>query len=361
MDNQPLAEGGSDNLYPLCLVRCSNCGLVQLNYIVDQREVFQPQHPYSTSNSRALHEHYKELTRQLATHLLIKDVVVDIGANDGTLLSCYPLECENLVKVAVEPTDQIFKCAPNIDRWHGFFTADLAADMCGDPIIGVGRAKVITACNVLAHVPDIHDFLDGINTLLADDGVFVTENHDWASVEDGLQIDTIYHEHLRYYTPATLTWLLENHGFRVTSVSPVNTHGGSFQVRARKQSLDFSTRAESTRNRLRSVMFSARAEGKIYGIGATTRATSLIYYAGIADCLDRVCEVSNSDKLGMHIPGTSIQIVDESYLIVDQPPYALLLSWHLADDIIPKLRHAGYLGKFIVPLPEARVINDWPV
>ena len=199
--------------------------------------------------------------------------------------------------------------------------------------------------------------MSGVEHLLAPDGVFVTENHDVASVLDGLQIDTVYHEHLRYYSVTSLSRLLGMHGLVVTGVQKIPTHGGSFRVFARRPRRDLERRAERAAASLRLLLAEASAEVPVYGIGATTRATPLIHYAQIQDYLACVCEVPGSEKIGQAMPATSIPVVDEAKLIADQPPYALLLSWHLADSIIPSLRAKGYRGKFIIPLPEA-VIAD---
>jgi hypothetical protein len=351
MGTQPLAEGGSASSYPLKLLRCDNCGLVQLSYVVDPETVFRPAHPYTTGNSRVLREHYRCLARHLQYNLLVEDLVVDIGANDGTLLNFFG---PALRRVAVEPTDQGRKIPEGISWEKGFFTPGLARGMRD----GYGQAKVITACNVLAHAPDIHGFLDGVHTLLDDDGVFVTENHDLASITEGLQIDTVYHEHLRYYTPGTLCRLLEQHGLRVTGTEQTPVHGGSFRVTARRARDGFPGRARAAATALRAMLWQLKDKHQaVYGIGATTRATPLIHYAGIKDFIDCVCERAGSDKIGTHIPGTAIEVVDEERLIADQPPYALVLSWHIAGDILPKLRERGYKGQFIVPLPEPRVVS----
>lgn len=356
MGFQPLAEGGGKGTYPLRLVKCQGCALVQLSYAADPAEVFPAGHPYATGNSRALQRHYADLVRSLAGTLHTGDVVVDIGANDGTLLNCYPPGRGNLYKVAVEPTDQILKCDTEFDRYQEFFTRELANRIRGER----GTARVITACNVLAHVPDVHDFLDGVVQLLDDDGVFVTENHELASITEGLQIDTIYHEHLRYYTVGTLSSLLEQHGLHVTRAEQTPMHGGSFRVTARRQRDNFPARARIAATALRGLLWQIveQRRQEVYGIGATTRATPLIHYAGIKDFIACVCEVAGSEKIGQKIPGTRIPVVDEARLIADQPAYALLLSWHIAADIMPKLRQAGYQGRFIVPLPEPRVLDD---
>lgn len=363
MGLQPLPESlGASRRYPLRLVRCLECSLVQLDHIPDPAQVFKKNHPYSTGNSAALREHYRELACDIATRLLVDDVVVDIGANDGTLLRSFSGSLGNpaLKLVAVEPTNQIRKPATYGNRaplrtYREFFSAKLAMKIREE----CGPAKVVTACNVLAHVPDPHDFMEGVRTLLAGDGLFVTENHDVASVLDGLQIDTIYHEHLRYYSPATLAFLLERHGFRVERQVSADTHGGSFRTYARLAKPDFTRRASVAATALRAMLWKFREDRKtVYGVSAATRATPLIHYAGIQDMITACGEVPGSDKIGTKIPGTQIPVVDEQALIDNQADYALLFNWHMADKVIPKLREAGYKGKFIVPLPEPRVLDE---
>ena len=352
MGMQPFAERDTGGRYPLTVVRCGDCSLMQLSYIADHHEVFPANHPYATGNTAALREHFAALAATLAPLLAPGDVVVDIGANDGTLLSGFG---GGLRRVAVEPTNQAIKCrTQGMVTYQEFFTAGTAAHIRHL----AGPAKVITACNVLAHVPDVHDFMAGVGYLLADDGVFVTENHDVASITSGLQVDTVYHEHLRYYSVASLSRLLALHDLEVAAVERIGTHGGSFRVTARKERGGLQERADKAMTGLRAVLAQAAAEGPVYGIGAATRATPLIHYADIARYLACVCEVRTSEKIGQQIPGTSIPIVDEGKLIADQPPHALLLAHHIAGSIIPVLREKGYQGKFIRPLPRAEVLDD---
>lgn len=353
MGMQPLAERyGSDERYPLVLLECGNCTLVQLSHIADPREVFPPGHTYATGNTRALREHYSSLAARLSASLTRPDLVVDIGASDGTLLSCFP---SSLVRVAIEPTRQAEKAeAKGLEAWQEFFTAGVASRLRAE----LGAAQLVTACNVLAHVPDPHDAVAGIAHLLADDGVLVTENHDVHSILHGLQIDTVYAEHNFYWSVTTLTRLLGDHGLVVADVEKIGTHGGSFRVTARRQRTgDLERRAQAAAKALRALLDGAAQQGPVYGIGATTRATPLIHYAQIADYLSCVVEVPGSDKIGLTIPGSSIPVVDEAKLIADQPPAALLLAWHWADSIVPALRAKGYLGRFIVPLPDPKVID----
>jgi hypothetical protein len=347
MGRQPLAECDSEP-YPLVLVQCGECSLVQLNYIVDQHEVFPAEHPYATGNTKFLRGHFADLAARIPDG---SGPVVDIGANDGTFLGYVSAR----PRIAVEPTNQIDKaCARGIEHgYQGFFSLSLARRIRSE----CGPAQVITACNVMAHVPDPHDFMAGVVTLLDDNGVFITENHDLSSITEGLQIDTIYHEHLRYYSTASLAYLLTMHGLDVTSVEPIPTHGGSLRVSARKRRGALGARARAVRTRIWSLVSQAAAEGPVYGIGAATRATPLIHYTGIAEYIDFVCEVPGSEKIGQFMPGTSIPVVDEAKLVADQPPHALLFSWHIADSLVPKLRSSGYKGKLIVPLPEPRILD----
>jgi hypothetical protein len=364
MGSQPLAEGGSSRSYPLRLLRCLNCSLVQLSAVVDKETVFQPEHPYTTGNSEALRKHYQGLAWTIQPSLHAGDVIVDIGANDGTFLRSFSghLGSPDLKLIAVEPTNQIRKPATYgnqapLEIYQEFFTAELASRIRGKH----GPAKVVTACNVLAHVPSPHDFLAGVTILLdEDDGVFITENHDLESITGGLQIDTVYHEHLRYYDVASLSYLLERHFMRVTRVTEIATHGGSLRVTARPRKPGFPGRARAAATALRAMLWKITFGGHqaVYGISAATRAAPIIHYAGIADFISVTCEVPGSDKIGSKIPGTRISVIDEAALIEDQPPYALLFNWHMADIVVPKLRERGYKGKFIVPLPEPKVLDD---
>jgi hypothetical protein len=352
---QPLAEdmrAGAPR-YPLRLLRCKFCDLVQLDFIVNQREVFKPDHTYSSGNSNALHAHFQALADELRENMELgpNDVIVDIGANDGTFLS----KSLRGFRVGIEPTNQINGAISSgrvQKAYREFFTSTLAGQVRRE----CGEAKLVTATNVLAHVPDPHDFLEGVKTLLADDGVFVTENHDVQSVLDG-QIDTVYHEHIRYYSRKTLRRLLEMHDFEILEERPIPTHGGSFRTYARKKRTDLQGQSDAAAKKLREMLEAIPPYEHIYGIGATTRASTLIHFAKIQKYIECVCEVSISDKLGKVMPGTEISIVDEECLFRDQPAYAVLFSWHMADVIIPKLREKGYRGHIIVPLPEPRVLG----
>lgn len=349
----PQAQRGRDTskTYPLRLVQCGRCTLVQLDYIVPQEEVFPADYAYASGNTRALREHFADLAETLASQLKPGDLVVDIGANDGSLLAEVGLYSPGVDLLAVEPTNQIRHCREKgMLAVQAFFTAGLAATIRADR----GHARVVTAANVFGHCADPHDFLDGVHLLMDDDSTFIIDNQDWYNVVNDLQIDTIYHEHLRYYSPASLSWLLDLHGLLVVSIERIGMHGGSFRAIVKRQKQGLEVRAQFLAAKLRRILGEAELAGPIYAVGAPTRATPLVNYAGIADYLTCACEVPASEKIGAVIPGTKVPVVDEAKLIEDQPPHALLLAWDLEDTVVPKLREKGYKGRFIIPLPDPR-------
>ncbi len=215
--------------------------------------------------------------------------------------------------------------------------------------------------------------------------VFISENHYLPSIAFGFQYDTIYHEHLRYYHLSSLTNLFERHGMEIFDAELIPTHGGSIRVysslqgvnkkTARLRSLldkekelhlddslwhaDFASKIVHTKFELIKQLIRIREKGnKIYGIGAPSRATTLITYCHLDhEILDGVLEIKGSAKLNHYIPGTTIPVLDETLLLVEQPEYVLMLSWHIADELIPKLKAKGFKGKFIIPLPTVKIIE----
>lgn len=351
LGSQPLAERDDGHRYPLGLQQCSRCGLVQLTWAVPREDVFPPDHPYVTGATRALREHFGELAVVAEGLLGPGELIIDIGANDGTFLDAVRRLEPRARLLAVEAAASAAKLARAkvIPVEQGFWSHEMA----GDIVKTLGRAAVITASNVMAHVADIHEFLDGVTLALDDGGTFICENHDFASVEGGLQIDTVYHEHLFYFTPATLGRLLEQHGLTVSRIEQIGTHGGSFRTWATRRTGTLQQRAETARDQLCRLLELASEDGPVYGVGAATRATPLIHFAGLQRWLTMVAEVPGHPKIGTTIPGTMIPVADERALTEDQPPHAVLFAWHIAGDIVPKLRAAGYEGKIIIPLPRA--------
>ena len=364
LGEQPLPQAipgrSSQTRYPLRLVRCVDCRLVQLDYIVPQAETFPPEYPYATGNTGALRDHFMRQAKTVVDMTGHGDLVVDIGGNDGTMLGF--LNQEWVGKdgrksrrrcMLIEPTDQIKKCPEGITTIQSYFTGRLGAELAEE----YGVAQVITASNVFGHVPDPHDFLDGCYELLAPDGTLIIDNQDWHNVIQDLQIDTVYHEHLRYYSPASLSLLLERDGFLVTSINRIGMHGGAFRVMAVKEKTDLGYRANHLLVRLHDMVKQAAQEGGVYAVGAPTRATPLVNASGIAPYLTMACEVTGREKIGGYIPGTTVPILDEQRIFSDKPHAVLFLAWDLAGSLMQKYRVRGYQGKFMVPLPEPGFVD----
>lgn len=365
--------------YPAEVLRCERCQLVQLGLVVDPAILFPPSYPYTSGTTRILRENFAQLYDEVSTLFPPSkdDLVVDIGSNDGTLLDNFQrgghrvrgIEPTNAGRLAIErgiPTD------------IAFFDQRSVATVLRDE----GRARFVTATNVFAHIEDVHSVVDNILDLLAPDGLFINESHYWLALVETLQYDTIYHEHLRYYTLTSLRYLLSEHGLEIVHARRIPTHGGSIRVYAARRGIStptadvqrlldieattlnddalarFRQRVIASKLGLLALLREIKREGaRVYGVGAPSRASTLINYVGLDDgVLDHVLEIAGSHKIGRYVPGTIVPVSDERLLFADQPGYALLLSWHIADELMPKLRANGFRGKFIVPLPEPRIV-----
>lgn len=369
-----------ESSYPAQLLYCTRCHLVQLGLIVDASILFPPEYPYTSSTTRILRENFAELYRECSGIIDMKpdDLVVDIGSNDGNLLSNFKgghrvlgVTPEEIGRMAIE------RGIPTI---IDYFNRDVVERILPEH----GQAKVITATNVFAHIENVNEVVKYILLLLSKEGVFISESHYLLPLVETLQYDTIYHEHLRYYSLHSLQYLLNMHGLEVFHAKRIPTHGGSIRVYAARKGqykvkdsvarllkeessvvlskeslLKFKERVVLSKLELNALLKDIKERGeRVYGISAPSRASTLINYTGIDDgMLDCVLEIKGSHKIGKYVPGTLIPILEESKLFSDQPEYALLLSWHIADELMPKLRQKGFKGKYIIPLPKPRIVD----
>jgi hypothetical protein len=362
--------------FPTDLMHCTECELVQLGLAVDPVIIFPPEYPYTSGTTKLLRDNFAELYCEASAMLKLaaQDLVIDIGSNDGTLLS-------NFKKhriLGIEPTE-VGKIADGrgVPTLMRYFAPAVAAEVKREH----GPARVVTAANCFAHIEDVHSIVQGILDLLAPDGVFISESHYLIGLLDRLQYDTVYHEHLRYYSLTSLANLLSMHGLEVFHARAIPTHGGSIRVYAARQGawpVDESVakmlaaephgeamlaRLKRFRNdvmlsklRLLAMIRELKEQGaRICGISAPSRASTLVNYLGLDEAIiDYVCEIAGSLKIGKCMPGTSIPVVEESRLFSDQPDCAVIFSWHIADELAPKLRAKGYRGKLVTPLPVPR-------
>src|SRR5262245_57176059 len=218
--------------FPTNLLHCPKCELVQLGLAVDPVIIFPPEYPYTRGMTRILRENFAELYAESSKMLGLgkDDLVVDIGSNDGTLISNFQKGGHRIL--GIEPTD-VAKIANErgIPTVQHYFGLDVARKVKAEH----GNARVVTAANCFAHIEDVHAIVDGINELIGDKGVFISESHYLIPLLDRLQYDTVYHEHLRYYSLHSLKYLLEMHDLEVFHARPIPTHGGSIRVYAAKR------------------------------------------------------------------------------------------------------------------------------
>ena len=365
--------------YPAELLYCPESKLVQLGLIVDPAVLFPPHYAYTSGTTRILRENFAELYDEVMRLYPIAkdDLAVDVGSNDGTLLSNFHKAGHRVC--GVEPTDTYkLAVAQGMPAINAFFGPAAAAQVVKEH----GRAKIVTATNVFAHIENVHEIVESIVSMLDDDGIFISESHYLLPLIETLQYDTIYHEHLRYYALQSLKFLLEMHGLEIIHAKRIPTHGGSIRVYAARKGqrpvqgsvsallavedreltwdrfMDFRRRVSQSKLDLMALLKDIRSRGeKVYGVGAPSRASTLVNYVGLDDSIiDCVLEIQGSYKIGKMMPGTLIPVLEEGKLFTDQPEYALLFSWHIADELIPKLRQRGYKGKFIVPLPTPTIV-----
>ena len=366
--------------FPTTLLHCRNCELVQLGLAVDPVIIFPPEYPYTSGTTKLLRDNFADLQRESAAMLGLgdQDLVVDIGSNDGTLLSNFQKGGQRVL--GIEPTDvgdiANQRGIPTIKRYFGI---EVAREVKRE----YGPASMVTAANCFAHIEDVHAIVDGVVEMLKDDGVFVTESHYLIPLLETLQYDTIYHEHLRYYSLTSLKHLFEMHGLEVFHARPIPSHGGSIRVYAARHGahtvqdgvrrmLAAEPRGEAmakrlatfrhdvilSKLRLLAMLRDLKEKGaRVAGISAPSRASTLVNYVGLDEGLiDYVCEIAGSLKIGKYMPGTQIPVVDEAKLYSDQPDCAVIFSWHIADELAPKLKAKGFRGQLITPLPVPRAL-----
>ncbi len=366
--------------FPTIVLYCGECELVQLGLAVDPVIIFPPDYPYTSGMTRILRDNFAELHAESKAMLNLgpDDLVIDIGSNDGTLLSNFKNGGHRVL--GIEPTDVGHianeRGIPTVQHYFGF---DVARDVKQTH----GAARVVTAANCFAHIEDVHAIVDGIVELLGPDGVFISESHYLIPLLDKLQYDTVYHEHLRYYSLHSLKALLAMHDLEVFHARPIPTHGGSIRVYAarrgtypvqpsvqgmlakeptgdamRQRLHQFRTDVMLSKLRLYALLRDLKEKGsRIVGISAPSRASTLVNYVGLDEAIiDYVCEIAGSLKIGKYMPGTLIPVVDEARLFEDQPDCAVIFSWHIADELAPKLRAKGFRGQLITPLPVPRAL-----
>lgn len=363
--------------YPLRLARCDNCTLMQVLDTVEPQIIFG-RYSYSSSTTNTLVEHFSRVGKELVDlGKAMSELVVEFGCNDGVLLR--PLLKAGAKVVGVDPSD-VAEAASRKQGWPLFkeyFGKSVAERIRSE----YGAARIVTGNNVFAHTHDLHGILDGVTTLLEDEGLFVFEVHYQGDLLELVQFDTVYHEHICYHSLTSLKHLLSFHGLTIVDVERIPIHAGSIHVTATREGLGRSVSTRVRRMikeegdwdierfvgqvRLRRAEISGlvkdlRSSGhRVSAYGAAGRATILLNYCRLGS--DRIDYISDMSPLrfGKLVPGMNIPIVPPEVFSESPPDYALMTAWNYEREIVSKEKKflAGG-GCFIVPLPEIRVIGD---
>lgn len=387
LGEQPLANSyptldapADEARYPLGISGCPRCSLVQLNGTVDPRVLFDD-YAYFSSYSETMLASVGQLADRLIAELQLgsDDLVVEVASNDGYLLRQYVRQ--GVPVLGVEPAANVAAVAEKA----GVATlGDYFSESVGRRLAAEGRlASVVHANNVAAHVPEINDFMAGIAAVLRPTGVAVIETPYLGTFVSDCEFDTIYHEHVFYYSLTALDALVRRHGLVIVDVERIAIHGGSLRVFVRHAGAassagvaaflsdeeqcgvatieyyeDFARRVQHIRERTRALLQEEKARGnRIAAYGAAAKGTVLLNHFGIdASLIDFVVDRS-PHKQGRRMPGVAIPVREPEALLEARPDLVLLLAWNFADEVLEQqreYREAG--GRFLVPIPEPRVV-----
>lgn len=377
---EPTNMGREENIYKLAVAYCPQCHLVQITHRVDPKDMFSD-YLYFSSFSNAFLSHSEAMAETVTGRfsLNFNSLVMEIGSNDGYLLQFF--RKKGIPVLGIEPAKNIAKVANknDIPTMEIFFGSDSVTRILEHS----GQADVIIGNNVLAHVPLVNDFLTSVKSCLKPSGSAVFEFPYLKDLIDNTEFDTIYHEHVFYYSLSAIRILAERAGLELYDASRQNIHGGSLRVFLQKEKQydvsstavemleqehkcgmtsstlydDFGERAQKLKGDLIRVLKGLKKEGKtIAAYGAAAKGNTLLNYVGIdGNVIDFVVDRSTY-KQGLLLPGTRIPILHQDELVKRMPDYTLILAWNFADEIM--LQQSGYSengGKFIIPIPTIKV------
>jgi len=371
-----------ERFYPLKVWVCRNCWLVQLEEYVAPKELFE-HYEYLSSYSTSWVEHARKYAELMTARLGLgaQSRVVEIASNDGYLLQHFV--AKGIPVLGIEPAANVAELANSrgVRSVAKFFGVRTAEEVAGD----FGRADLIVGNNVLAHVPDLHDFVGGMSRLLGERGVITMEFPHLVRLVEENQFDTIYHEHFSYLSLLVVEQIFRHHGLEVFDVSELPTHGGSLRIfahhvsdssRSRTDAVreliqrehdkgyagmdvyrSFEARVLETKRKLLEFLIGAKRAGKsVAGYGAPGKGNTLLNYCGIrTDFLDYTVDASPL-KQGRYTPGTHIPILDPAQIRATRPDYVLILPWNLRREIAAQAQYIReWGGQFVVPIPALEV------
>jgi SAM-dependent methyltransferase len=372
--------------FPLKVYTCSHCFLVQIAEYKKSNQIFDDGYVYFSSYSTSWLAHARRYTEKMIERFKIsqESQVIEIASNDGYLLQYF--KEKNVPVLGIEPTANTAEVArkKGIESITEFFGAELATRLASQG----KKADLLLGNNVLAHVPDIVDFVGGMKLLLKDDGVITMEFPHLVQLIDNNQFDTIYHEHFSYLSFFTVQQIFSSQGLELFDVEELTTHGGSLRIYAKHQE-DLSKplsrnvglmlekeMAKGINNLAYYEHFQKKAlqvklgftrflsqqklhDKKIAGYGAAAKGNTLLNYCGTTnDQIDYVVD-ANPHKQNKWLPGSHIHVVDEAYMKEHKPDFIIIFPWNLKDEIMKQLDYTSEWGaKFVVPIPELQIFGQ---
>lgn len=356
-------EKEAEMFYPLGVSVCEDCGLNQLTYIVAKEELYLKDYLYESSITKTADAHWAEFADTVSKKVfhVNSGLVIDVGGNDGTLLTKF--KALGFEVLNVDPTPEATQIA--IDR--GIQTRQEFFGASKYPM-----ASLVVGANVFAHIDDLDTFIEKVKDTLEDNGVFVFESPYFGEFLKGLEYDTVYHQHLSYLSLKPVVHFMEKHGMEAFDVEQRELHGGGFRVyiaRKGERTLspnvavmlanetwtmddleEFAHETRKSRDDLVNFMQQLRLEDKTVAVVSTpAKGNTLLNYTGIGRYIDFATDKSKL-KQGRFLPGTQIKVFSDDELIKRQPDYAVILAWNFFPEIVENVKKAGYKGKFIHPL-----------
>jgi len=372
-----------ENFYPLDVYFCLKCSFIQLGHVVNPKILFD-NYVYASSTSPVFVNHFKTFAASASEKYLSnkKELIIDIGSNDGILLE--PFKALGFKVLGIEPAATVASLArkkkiPTIEK---YFSRALAKAIVKEH----GKAKIVTATNVFAHIDDLDEVIDGLKTILDDDGMFVIEAPYLIDFLENRYFDLVYHEHLSYWSIDALKKLFKRHNMEVFDVEKVPVHGGSIRVYVKKKQgvypinksvgefldkekkanifsletyQEFAKKIQENKITLLTLLGKLKLQGKtIAAYGAPAKGNTLLNYFSIGtDVLDFVVDDSPL-KQGLFTPGKHIPVVSSKVLYKEQPDYLFILAWNFAEPIMKnnsKYKDKG--GTFIIPVPKPKIVK----
>lgn len=368
--------------YPLHAYVCESCYLVQLPVFENPEEIFDD-YAYFSSYSTSWLEHARAYTNLMIERFGVNSntKVVEIASNDGYLLQYF--KERNIPVLGIEPAANVATAAENlgIPTIKKFFCEKMATELAGQSV----RAGLLIGNNVLAHVPELNDFVRGMKIILESDGIITMEFPYLLRLMEENQFDTIYHEHFSYFSLSTVNKLFKEHGLNIFDVEELATHGGSLRIYAShaedsskelskrvitlmkneremglhelERYLTFAEQVKRCKLKILHFLVEAKKEGKaIAGYGAPAKGNTLLNYCGIrTDFIDYTVDL-NPHKQGCFLPGSHIPIYHPDKIIETQPDYVIILPWNLKYEIMEQMAHISSWGAgFVTLIPDVKI------